>query len=56
MDDVEDLLAPGALSGQDGAWREDLEGHEEGNMIGGSNPPVYPVKKLLWNNRGGRSL
>lgn len=35
MDDVEDLLAAGALSGQDGAWGEDLgmargAGYDEG--------------------------
>lgn len=54
MDDVEDLLAPGTLSGQDGARREDLEGQEEGNVTGRSNPPVYTVKQLQCNN--GRSL
>lgn len=32
MDHVEDLLAAGALSGQDGPWRENLEGREEGGV------------------------
>lgn len=35
MDDVEDLLAPGTLSGQDGAWREDLDG------ASGHEPSVF---------------
>lgn len=30
MNDMEDLLASGALCGQDGAWRQDLEVEEEG--------------------------
>lgn len=45
MNDVQDLLSPGALRGQDGARREDLEvGKEEKNkrnMICCSNPPAY---------------
>lgn len=32
MDHVEDLLAAGALSGQDRPWRENLEGREEGGV------------------------
>lgn len=32
MDHVEDLLAAGALSGQDRPWRENLGGREEGGV------------------------
>ncbi len=50
MDDVEDLLPSGTLSGQDGAWREDLEVREEGNVICCSMCPEHTVQELHWKS------
>lgn len=49
MDDVEDLLAAGALSGQDGAWGEDL------GMARGAGYDVGFSKEAT-DQGGGRSV
>lgn len=46
MDDVEDLLAAGALRGQNGTWREDLER----NMIGCFNPAENILIQIQFKN------